>query len=229
MSGLIGHRGLFLGPTTGRAIRKPFSLLMHMDGAQGETTFTEESGKTVTRGGSVFKDASQKKFGTASATGFNPGDGFLSVPLGAFAGDFSIGLWFFWPGPHLVNEEFVSIGSARSLYIASTYPGGRIAGYGFATVLGNGAQQPPPPAGAWTFLSLDRKSNSLCLAVNGIPIGTITDANTFPAGNFRVGNWADGGEPFKGYIEEVAVLQGESLWNATAFTPPTAPFEYQAP
>ena len=42
-------------------------LLMHMDGSDNGTTFTDECGKTVTAHGDVCTKTAEKKFGTASA------------------------------------------------------------------------------------------------------------------------------------------------------------------
>ena len=48
--------------------------LLHMDGADGSTTFIDESGKTWTRAGNAQIDTSQYKFGGASGLFDGSGD-----------------------------------------------------------------------------------------------------------------------------------------------------------
>lgn len=71
-------------------------LLLHCDGADGSTTFTDVAGHTVVANGNVQIDTAQSKFGGASAYFPAAGD-YLSITTGSeFAfgtGDFTIELW----------------------------------------------------------------------------------------------------------------------------------------
>src|SRR3972149_9214360 len=57
-------------------------LLLHMDGANGSTTFTDEMGQAVTANGNAQISTAQSKFGGASGLFDGTGD-YLSVPASA--------------------------------------------------------------------------------------------------------------------------------------------------
>lgn len=71
-------------------------LLLHCNGDDGSTTFTDEIGKTVTANGNVQLDTDQKKFGTASALFDGAGD-WLSLATSADwafgTGAFTVDFW----------------------------------------------------------------------------------------------------------------------------------------
>src|SRR3990167_7740340 len=73
------------------------SLMLHMDGADASTTFTDETGKTVTANGNAQIDTAQSKFGGAAALFDGAGD-YLTVSGSADwdlgTGDFTIDFWF---------------------------------------------------------------------------------------------------------------------------------------
>ena len=72
-------------------------LMLHCDGTDAATTFTDEIGKTVTANGDAQLDTAQKKFGTASGLFDGTGD-YLSVPdaddWNFGTSDFTIDFWF---------------------------------------------------------------------------------------------------------------------------------------
>lgn len=81
-------------------------LLLHGDGANGGTTFTDSSPTsphTVTANGNAQTSTAQKKFGTASALFDGAGD-YLSIPDNAdfnlSAGEWSIDFWMYPTGPY---------------------------------------------------------------------------------------------------------------------------------
>src|SRR5690554_3988242 len=83
-------------------------LLIHADGSDGSTTFTDDSatGHTVTTSGSAQVDTAQSKFGGASALFAAGGSDYLAVAdhpeFDIGTGDFTVDLWFrinaFTPG-----------------------------------------------------------------------------------------------------------------------------------
>ena len=69
--------------------------LLHMDGTDASTTFTDESGKTWTRGGDAQIDTASYKFGGASGL-FDGTTDRLSVPDSSdfnLAGGFTCDCW----------------------------------------------------------------------------------------------------------------------------------------
>jgi hypothetical protein len=71
-------------------------LLLHMDGADASTTFTDEKGHTVTANGNAHISTAQSKFGGTSYAGDGSGD-YLSVASSTdfdlLGGDFTIEFW----------------------------------------------------------------------------------------------------------------------------------------
>src|SRR5664280_436737 len=70
-------------------------ILLHMDGSNAGTTFTDESGKIWTAGGNGQLSTNSPKFGTASGL-FN-GSSWITTPdstdLTVGSGDFTIDFW----------------------------------------------------------------------------------------------------------------------------------------
>jgi hypothetical protein len=74
------------------------SLLLHMNGTDGSTTFTDVTGKTVSVFGNTQIDTAQSKFGGASGLFDGNGD-YLTVPastgLNLSSGDFTVEAWIY--------------------------------------------------------------------------------------------------------------------------------------
>jgi hypothetical protein len=70
--------------------------LLHMDGTDASTTFTDESGKTWTRSGDAQIDTDQYKFETASGKFDGSGDYVYtgdSADWDAGSGDYTVDYW----------------------------------------------------------------------------------------------------------------------------------------
>src|SRR5687768_6144765 len=91
--------------------------LLHMDGADGSTTFTDESGKTWTARGDAQIDTAQSVFGGASGRLDGNGD-FVDTPDHADwdfgSGDFTLDL----------RVRFAAVGTAYFITHGDTYAGG---------------------------------------------------------------------------------------------------------
>jgi len=93
------------------------SLLLHCDGSNGSTTFTDNSPspKTVTANGNASVSTAQSKFGGASAVFDGTGD-YLSLDgSSGFAfgtGDFTIE---FWLSPSVLNGVIYAINPSQFL------------------------------------------------------------------------------------------------------------------
>ncbi|WP_440111811.1 LamG domain-containing protein [Acidovorax sp. BL-A-41-H1] len=121
------------------------SLLLHGDGSNGATTFTDSSPapKAVTRLGSAQVSTAQSKFGGASVAFFGGGD-YLSVsdPTAfTFAtGDFTIEAWVY-----IAGNSAGDVDGNRSAAILSTWDTSAISGYilaiqGDSSTTGTGLQ-----------------------------------------------------------------------------------------
>ncbi|MEB3275372.1 MAG: LamG domain-containing protein [Cyanobacteriota bacterium] len=211
------------------------SLLLHMDGSNNSTTFTDDSNNVlaVTAVGNAKISTAQSKFGGASGIFDGTGD-YLSVNNSAVAlagGDFTIEGWvrlialpttkwgFAYNGSLTSNEHriqfdinptgivylFLQAGSGTSGAIAST-----------ATI----------SVGSWSHIACTKSGNNIYIFVNGVldASGTYTTAIT-PANTFYVGVTRSGGTTWSlnGYIDDLRITKGVARYTAS-FTPPTTPF-----
>jgi hypothetical protein len=209
-------------------------LLVHCDGTNGSTTFTDvsPSAHVLTSTGGATVSTSQVKFGTGSSshtTGTNPR---ITTPGSSDfdfqSGQFTIECWGY------------PVGAPVTCGLISQYTGSSGGGWFFGTVSANiqfryqdgaGTLQvvstsTAPPANAWAHYAVDRDAGgTLRLYINGVVAGSAS-APTFQAATPQVtigntNNLSVGGWP--GYIDEIRITKGAALY-AGAFTPPTAPF-----
>jgi len=218
-------------------------LLLHMDGSDDGTTFTDSSASThtVTPTNAVTKTG-QKVFGTASAYFDGTGD-YLTV---ANSTDFDFGTAAFtvefWARFSAVNsfDRIVSFGSITDdRYWTFAY---QPSGTKFEFVVYNGgswqttgrllaADASDMETDVWVHLALSRTeaSGDPRLFVNGIERKFVVDAssNAMPSLSFsgytspllKIGTWAaDNSDSFYGYIDEFTIVKGVGRYTSN-FTP----------
>lgn len=207
-------------------------LLLHCDGADASTTFTDSSslGHTITRSGTVEVDTAQSKFGGASALfagsgGLQPPDHADLEPSNA---DFTIDFWVrcsSWSGTQALfmkgdNADYWTgfYASGTTLSFTATTNNG---GYNFANYSSGGLTN-----NTWQHIAASRVSNGLHIFLDGtlltaIDVGTLTMHNF--AHGWGIGVRNDGGIPFSGWMEEIRFSKGIGRWTAT-FTPPTSAY-----
>lgn len=207
------------------------SLLLHMDGSNGSSTFTDSSSNafSVTRYGLPEISTAQSKFGGASAYFNGSSSHYLLIPSNsAFAfgtGDFTVEAWAYQLaqttyaslmeiGNHIYNSGILlAIGSEGfTAYSEGFYGNG-----GAATL------------NQWQHIAFCRSSGTLRIFVDG----TVTSAVAFPNNLTNTAGIAIGATPqgdpgsytvaLQGYIDEFRVTKGVARYT-TNFTPPTAPF-----
>ena len=208
-------------------------LLLHCNGADASTTFTDSSPATphtFTASGNAQIDTAESKFGGASGlfdgtTDFLIGDGSSEFAFGT--SDFTIDLWV----------RLNTVGAAKSLY------DGRAAAADVAPLIfintsnqlvyftANANRITGTTAlttGTWYHVALTRHGNDHRLSLNGVQEGsTYTAAHTYVtfANRPRIGATFDGTQSHNGWMDELRVSSGVARWTTT-FTPPTA--EYSA-
>lgn len=202
-----------------------FDVLTHLDGTNGSTTFTEEHGKAVTRNGSLITiSTAQKKFGTAS--GIFPGttSNNLTIPItnSSSISDFAIGAWFWIDPTGTGNRAILSLGGvAIELYINSS---GQLVFWGGSSNLLTSAGA--VSTSAWHLVWLERVGSTARFTLDGANVGagTVTYSGAFTSTLIYIGTYTNAAESFKGYIDEVAVRIGSTVYGGSTFTPPTVPF-----
>lgn len=208
------------------------SLLLHFEGADGSTTFTDSSGspKTMVAGGNAQIDTAQFKCGSASGLFDGTGD-FVSTSGAMFdsaAADFTIEAWL-RPNSGADRGWFsmrdsgstgfaLEVRSTGAVWlrgnINGTYSDTRITtGTGVVTF------------GAWNHVAFTRNGTAWTIWVNGLSQGTLTSSGSLSFGStVRIGRSASTDEdPYSGWIDELRVTKNVCRYTTT-FTPPTEAF-----
>lgn len=210
------------------------SLLLHMDGADGSTTFTDSSPtpKTVTSYADAQISTTQSKFGGSSLR-LDGTDGYLSIPSDAgFAfgtGDFTVEFWvnldvnnvyqmMFYTGPYNTSQLAVRVSDTGKLQ----------------TFIGNGTDSYGVVSGAttvttsdWHHIAVASASGVIKSFLDGVQQSSKANATSITSTTAAyIGAQVVSGSPAgfpAGYIDEMRVTKGVARYTAD-FTPPTAPF-----
>ena len=199
-------------------------LGLHFDGANGGTTFTDNSpvGNNSPTVSGVTTSTTQVKFGTAS--GSFPSTNYLDYGSGAnynpAAGDFAFAMFVYasTDSPFCGNDNYGVAGNFQLYLNGSTLTFGDY----LSTINLTSASF---PMGAWTHVAVSRVGNVWSLYKNGTRVSTQTTAFTLTAGNFKVG-YAPSYGLFKAtYIDDFLFYKGSAaIYTGASFTVPTAPF-----
>jgi hypothetical protein len=200
-------------------------LLMHFDGSNGSTTFTDSSpnGLTVTASGGAQVSTAQSKFGGASlyVDGNSAAIVDNSTALDLAGGDFTIE---FWIHPSSLPVFVLGYGDAAS--VAGSAISFHSQGSWDFYYDGSSSLSLTPPAlsvGVWKHIAVVRTGSDVILFVDGQE----TDREVIGAGVINsvssalsIGRYAFGG--LDGFIDEFRIVKN-AVYTAN-FTPPTAPF-----
>jgi len=207
-------------------------LLMHMDGANGSTSFVDVKGSPITSAGAKLS-TTQSRFGGSSAASDVTGVGTKANKVTATGvqnflnGDFTVELWAFkaatpnsYQGLIIVNDNYndfyISTGSSTNVvYVfkptTSTWeftPMGQLMSAG------------------WNHIAAVRSGNTMYGFVNGVMSSCGTVSRIVPGTTVNVSlfasGWASDNSSFAGYIDEVRITKS-ALYKSN-FTPPAMPF-----
>lgn len=200
------------------------SLLLHMDGANGSTSFPDNSPspKTVLRYGNPQVSTAEWRFGGASVF-YSDGGEYLMVEgspdFNFGTGAFTVECWIYQvndnrPDYFTFATQKWSVGQTASSDIAfwdgSTY---RITGGAVAL-------------NVWHHIALTRQGTQVKLFMDGVQqSSTWTDSGPTNLGQavfFDIGFYP-GSTAFRGYIDDFRVTKGVARYTSN-FTPPTEPF-----
>lgn len=227
--------------------------LLHMNGADASTVFTDEAGHTFTARGTAQLDTAQKKFGTASGL-FDGDSDWIDTPdhddwnlgSGSFTIDFRIRfnalpaasaeMYLCGQRDIPVNPPF--LGSIWHLYIvnsAGTYQWG-LRYYIYPTWTNVLTKNSPGlSTNTWYHIALVRSGNSWYVFQDGTQCGTtVTNSDTLPnvaptymGALFRIGQ--DGSVGYvNGWLDEFRLSKDIARWTAN-FTPPTGEYSPVVP
>jgi putative component of toxin-antitoxin plasmid stabilization module len=219
-------------------------LLLHFDGADNSTTFTDEAGKTVTPSGDAKISTTQSKFGGAS--GYFDGNGdYLSTANAAdwdwSTGNFTVDFWLYTADTGraeiILDKSYYTVGQNggwRIYYDAS----GTNASINFISSDGQGTHEPVNTGNditfnQWNHFAIVREgtgANQTKIYINGVMKGQGIQAKALGQGSsdIRIGygqGYMAGYDYLTGYVDELRVSKGIARWTGN-FTPPIWVYGY---
>lgn len=210
------------------------SLLLHMDGSNGSTTFIDSSSNalTLTANGNAQISTAQSRFGGASGYFDGSGASISTTTMTPFqfgVHDFTVECWVY-----VINiGSYQGIIDTRSIASYSNFV------FGIWNVSGtlrldhvnsnSGARltatSTSVPLATWTHVAWARNGGTITCFVDGIKeAATIINYGNMNSngGTAFIGQVIDPSF-FNGYINELRITNGVARYT-TNFTPPTAPF-----
>jgi hypothetical protein len=201
------------------------SLLLHFDGVNASTTFTDVKGHSFTAVGNSQISTAASKFGGSSGLFDGTGD---YIYASATSSDFTFdtgGLTFeAWINPTSTSSVRGICGTGLSAGPFLRLNSGKLEWLQGTSQIVIGSTT--IATGAWTHVAACRKSGVTTLYVNGQPDGSGNDASNFSTSDFYVGTH-NGAYFFHGYIDEMRITKGSARYDGP-FTPPSEAFEDQA-
>jgi hypothetical protein len=207
------------------------SLLLHCNGADASTTFTDEAGKSMTANGDAQLDTANKKFGSASGLFDGTGDYVSAANSADF--DFSTGDWTvdYWVRRNGAN--------ATAGVYGSTTDGGDGLSIGFATdssgkirVIWDNTEKIVSGTAitnlTWTHVAVVRSGNTVTVYRGGTADGTddcTGDTIASSGAGIVIGRLATNADDyyFTGHVDEIRVSKGIARWTSN-FTPPAVEY-----
>jgi hypothetical protein len=202
------------------------SLLLHCDGTNGSTTFTDNSTspKTVTAFGNAQVTTTAPKFGTGALL-LDGANDYISASASA---DFNFGtsnltVEFFVRWTSISGLNFLFDISAQSF--ALRFQDGNNFLLYLGGVIQSGITVVGITADTWYYIAVVRSDNSFTLYIDGVAKGTRTSSAAVGSSALPlvVGATVTGAFGIPGRIDEFRVTKGVARYTAN-FTPPTAPF-----
>jgi hypothetical protein len=207
-------------------------LLLHFDGVDNATTFTDSSpaARAITRGGSAVLDDVHKVFGATSLRLQSAGGDFVSAADSAdwdLTADFSIGGRFYFTtlnGGRLFSQaSSTTVGYRLTINADGSLEfliNNTTALLTLTTAAGVIA------AGAFYDINVERYGNLWTLFVDGVIKVQTTAVVSVPAiaSLFRVGAGSAGTNPMNGWVDEFRFAR-RATWLGVAFTPLTVAYQ----
>jgi hypothetical protein len=215
-------------------------LLLHCDGADAHTTFTDNavgtSGETVTAVANAQGDTAQFKWGTASLL-LNGSTDWLTIPEHASwafgTGKFTIDMWIrfnstsgtqgFMARRNDAQDNWYWGVTGDQIYFSIFSGGTQIITMTSATQTLN--------TDTWYHIAVVRgwggNANDWALTLDGTAIATLTDSDGFPTltGVLNIGRYespAGTSYEFNGWMDEIRISKGVARWTANFAAPSRA-------
>lgn len=237
LNGVAAWNAAFTPPTTAYAdgllpAIGAYELLLHLNGTDGSTTFTDEGGydHVVTAHGNAQLDTAQFKFSTASLLLDGAGD-FITLDGSedfTFNNEFTLDFWVRFNSVTGVQvlADWRPFGAAGGLdtFLIYKFSDNTIRmDAGTVGIVGGTLVT----SGVWYHIALTRANGGIRLFLDGIQQGsTLVTSITFVAGAnrpaFGISADAEVSLPLNGWLDEIRIIKGIALWSQT-FVPASVP------
>jgi hypothetical protein len=216
----------------------PISLLLHADGPNNSTIFTDSSyynNTFIVAGGAKISTA-QSKFGGSSANFAANGDYIRSsgLPFQFRTNDFTIETWIYLSSLPASGKYFTvidnlihgGVGARNDAFVLLINSSGQLNIFSQGTF--RTASTSAISIGSWVHIALTRTSSTIRYFINGsLDASTYTLSTDCSSGGAEIGTISDGaGHPdyqLIGYLDDFRITKGISRYTAS-FTVPSAAF-----
>lgn len=195
------------------------ALLLHGDGADGSTVFTDDTGKTVTPVGNARISTAQSKFGGSSMYFDGSGD-YLTVPGYTLLSETNMCVEA-WVRPVLSGRLMPIIGvSNSSVTLLAINDTGKL----LVNIGGTFTSVASLQNDEWQHVALVKRHTSFVFYIDGVASGGFTTTAVYGNAGILVGFAGNATYSYAGYIDDLRITTGYPTYT-TDFTPPIAPLE----
>lgn len=184
------------------------SLLLHMNGTNGSTIFTDVKSHVMTAVGNAQISTAQSVFGGASGLFDGTGD-VVTTPI--------TGVADFGTGEFCIESRIRLASTAAVMCLCSVYSGSGIAiqvnspSAGYIRVYNYTTSILSYNAGlttnTWYTIRVSRVSGVLRIFAGGVAVASVADTSSYGGTTFGIGAEPGGGASFNGYIDEFRVTK----------------------
>lgn len=200
-------------------------LLLHMDGTDGSTTFTDSSGlgKTpLSVSGNAQIDTAQSVFGGASGVWDGSGDRvqYASHADWSFGtGDFTVDFWLRLPSFTGTFNQLLNVNSGFQISINATTKYLDVGINGVATVISY--LWSSVALNTWYHIAATRSGNNWYLFIDGVLVATGTNSSSLAQNALSIGSSSNASPSsvLTGWMDEIRWVKGTCDWTSD-FTPP---------
>lgn len=218
---------VYLLSSSGSSSDANVTLLLHADGANGSTTFTDSSltPKTLTATSATIS-TTQSKFGGSSI--YLNGSARLTGTNSDYAygsSDWTAECWFY--PTSLAGDYMIIVGTRPNSGDSTTAWSLGVTSLGQLFIYTNTFHASQATGtittNAWFHIAAARQGSTVRLYVNGSQVATGTMSSNLTTNTLAIGANNDGSQPITGYVDELRLTKSEARYTS-AFTAPTAAF-----
>lgn len=209
------------------------SSLLHFNGADASTTFTDQTGKTWSVAGNAQIDTAQSKFGWASGLFDGTGDRIsaaTSADFGFGSGDYTLEAWVRATNTSTRVNNIFDTRTAGNTGVAFFFGGGAFSVpanvIGFSSNSAVIATGGTVAANTWYHIALCRQGTTVRGFIDGVQVFSATDARTYASSSqcMIAADYAfTATQHLNGWVDEARITKGVARYTAS-FTPPAAPY-----